>query len=240
MPERRLRPGVRRAGLVAGLVALVALVAYGTTFSWLFAADEVRVEGAERIGAEEVRRLGKLAVGDNVFHLDTAAAEARVERDPRIADAVVEADLPDLIVVRVVERVPVAVADVAGSPATVADDGAVLPGPPPQGLPRIEAVAGELGEARRVAAAQALAAMTPALRRSIAIVYTDADDELVIETGDGVTVTYGAVLEVGAKADALRAVLSWADGEGIDLVAIDITVPSAPTARTADGTFTPR
>jgi len=226
--------------LVAGLVALVAAGAYGITFSWLFAADEVRVEGTERISEEEIRRLGGLAEGDNVFHLDTVAVEARMERDPRIADAVVEADLPDLIVVRVVERIPVAVAEVAGSPRTVADDGAVLPGTPPQGLPRIEAVGGELGEARRVAAARALAAMTPALRRSIATVYTDTDDELVIETGGGVTVTYGAVLDVASKADALRAVLSWAEEEGIDLIAVDVTVPSAPTARTADGTFTPR
>jgi cell division protein FtsQ len=237
--RRRLRPAVRRALIAAGAITIAAALAYGSTYSWLFAAASVRVEGVRRMSAEEVRDLGGIHVGANVFHLDVTAIEARLRRDPRIAAATVATDLPDVVVITVVERVPVAVAELEGGPAVVAGDGALLPSGPVAALPRIRAVSGELDDERRTSAAAALGAMSIAVRRAIETVYSSGDGTLVLETRDGVTVTYGPATEVGDKAASLRAVLEWARHEGIALTAIDLTVPTAPTARTADGTVTP-
>ena len=240
MGERRLRPAARRGLIAAGAVVVAAGLAYGSTYTWLFEADEVRVEGVARMAEPDIRRLGGIDVGVNVFHLDTAAVERRLLGDPRVAAADVRTDLPDLITIRIVERVPVARADVDGTTTVVADDGAVLPGAPGSSLPEISAIAGELDEARRVGAAAALAALAPSVRRGVATVFSGSGGELVLETHSGVTVTYGPVTDVGAKAASLRAVLGWADREGLALTAIDVTVPNAPTARTASGSVTPR
>ena len=240
MAERRvLRPRVRRGLIAAGALALAAGAGYGSTYTWLFAAGTVRVEGESRMTAAEVRRIGGLGVGTNLFHLDASAIEHRLLDDPRVAEASVETDLPDVVTVRIVERVPVARASVAGAAAIVADDGELLPGTPSSSLPEIRAVAGVLDRPRRVAAAGALAEMSPALRRSVVTVFSAADGHLVLETANGVTVTYGAPAETAAKATSLRAVLAWADTQGVDLVAVDVSVPNAPTARTEDGSVTP-
>jgi cell division protein FtsQ len=237
--RRRLRPVLRRALIAGGALTVAAGVAYGSTYSWFFAAGAVRVEGVRRMSAEDVRDLGGIHEGANVFHLDASAIEARLRDDPRIAAATVATDLPDVVIVTVVERVPVAVAELEGGPTVVAGDGALLPSGPIASLPRIRAVSGELDEERRTSAAVALAAMSTAVRRAIATVYSSGDGTLVLETRDGVTVTYGPATEVGDKAASLRAVLEWARDEGIALAAIDLTAPTAPTARTADGTVTP-
>ena len=239
MADRRLRPVVRRGLIVAAAIAIAGGAAYGATFSWLFAAETVRVDGEVRISEDDVRRLGGIDVGVNLFHLDTSTVERRLLGDPRVADATVEIELPDLVTLRIVERIPIARVELDGRAAVVADDGTFLPGTPSTSLPEIRAVAGALDGPRRVAAARALAAMAPALRRSVATVFSAADGELVLETFAGVTVTYGATTEVGPKAAALRAVLGWAEEEDVAVTAIDVSVPNAPTARTDDGSVTP-
>jgi cell division protein FtsQ len=240
MPERRLRPLARRGLIAAAAIGIVACLAYGSTYTWLFAADAVHVEGSPRMSESDVRRLAGIDVGANVFHLDTAAVERRLLGDPRVAAAHVLADLPDAVTIRIVERIPVASAELDGATVVVADDGAVLPDASGASLPQIRPIAGELDEARRVGAAAALAALAPSVRRNVVTVFSAGDGELVLETVDGVTVTYGSAVDVAAKAASLRAVLAWAGGEAIELTAIDVTVANAPTARTANGTVTPR
>ena len=237
--ERHLRPAARR-----GLVAVAALTvasgaAYASTYSPFFAARSVRVDGEVRMAEADLRRIGGVDVGANVFHLDTTSVERRLLRDPRVAAATVDVDLPDRVTLRVVERIPVGRVGIDDEAVVVAHDGELLPGAASQALPEIRAVAGQLDEARRVDAARALAAMTPGLRRSIATVFAATDGALVLRTGAGVTVTYGLPSDVGPKAASLRAVLGWAESEGVELTAIDVSIPNAPTARTAHGGVTP-
>jgi len=239
MGERRLRRGVRRALAALAVSAAIAGVAYASTYSWLFAAAEVRVQGVVRMTAAEVRDLGGVAPGVNVFHLDTGPVEARLRADPRIAAVWVRTDLPDAVMVTIVERIPVAIVEVSGALTVVADDGTMLPTVPRGSLPEIQAVAGELDDGRRTAAAGVLAALTPEVRRRFATVTSDAAGDLVLETSDGVTFSYGPATQIEAKADAIDAVLEWADDEQIALVTVDVTAPTAPTARTTDAAVRP-
>jgi cell division protein FtsQ len=239
MAERRLRPVVRRGLIAGGALVTAAGLAYGSTYTWLFAAESVHVEGASRIAAPDVRRIGGVDVGTNVFHLDVTGVENRLLEDPRVASAHVVTDLPDVVTIRIVERVPVARAEVGNTTVTVADDGAILPGVPAASLPEIRVVAGTLDDVRRTEAASALAALAPSVRRSVVTAFSGVDRELVLETDSGLTVTYGPVVDVEEKAASIRAVLGWADDEALHLTAIDVSVPNAPTARTATGSVTP-
>jgi hypothetical protein len=53
-------------------------------------------------------------------------------------------------------------------------------------------------------------------------------------------VTYGSADDAVAKAQALTAVMRWAGDQGVKVDTIDVSVPTAPTARLAGGaTVTP-
>jgi cell division protein FtsQ len=217
--------GVALAGLV------VVGLGTGATFTPLFAARQVRVEGNARLSADEVADLAGVDDRTNVFHLDVSEAEAALEEDPWIASAVVERDLPATVILRVTERTPVAT---AGS-VVVAADGTILPGAEPLDMPEIDALAGELDPNDRAAGAAALGAMAPVVRDRIDRVVVELDGDLVLVLRGGASVRYGRPSEVVAKAEALRAVLRWAGEHDARIASVDVSVPGAPTLRPVDG-----
>jgi cell division septal protein FtsQ len=77
---------------------------------------------------EHLREYGKVAEGDNLFAVNIAAVRANLERAPRIRSAEVHRDLPDTLVIRVLERSALGrLADGAGGhPVLVDRDGYVL------------------------------------------------------------------------------------------------------------------
>lgn len=220
--------------LLAGIV-LFAL-AIGSTFTPLFAARHIRVEGNRTLSPSEVSALAGVRDGTNVFHLDTAATEDALEADPWVASAEVERDLPATVILRVIERTPVAVAGAT----VVAADGTALPGASARGLPDIGVLAGELDPAERTAGAGVVGAMAPVVRDRVGSVLVEPDGDLVLILRDGATVRYGQPQEAIAKAEALRAVLRWAGEHDVAIASADVSVPNAPTLQPVDGsTVTP-
>jgi cell division protein FtsQ len=226
--------GRRRAVIAAIAVVIVGGLA-ASTFTPLFGADTLVVEGTARLGRDEVLALGGLGRGTNVFHLDAGAVVEALESDPRVAQAEVARELPSTIVVTIRERVPVAAAFVDGTRTLIADDGVVLPGEVTARLPTIRAEVGEPAAPERTDAARVLAALGPSLRRAVETAAIDPAGELRLEMRDLVVVAYGPMDDVEAKARSLRAVIAWAADEGVDLSMIDVSVPGAPTVRTSDG-----
>src|SRR5262245_61541901 len=232
MPRRSLP---RRRSVVIALTAVAVLatvVAVGITFTPLFGARAILVRGNVALEADRVVRLAGLEMGVNVAHLDVAAAETRLRRDPWVADASIRRDLPGTIVIEIRERRPMAA--VRGGPI-LAGDGTVLPGAEPVGsagqrLPEIVPSFGELDPIAAAGAAEALAAMRASLRRLVAAVVVEPDRSLAIHLRTGVRVDYGVPDDLWAKGASLRAVLDWADREGSELTRVDVTVSSAPTA----------
>lgn len=107
----------RRVLLLA--IVLAALVVPGAVFGrravsdWLrssprFAIVEVRVEGARRLAAEALADESGVALGSNLFRLDLDATALRLAADAWVAEARVARRLPGTVVIRVVEREPVA------------------------------------------------------------------------------------------------------------------------------------
>lgn len=130
------RPRVRRARRVLGLTAAAALVvAAATAPSWgphalarlaFFRVRRVEVEGAHYAApADLVARLGADTTAS--VWADLAPLAARVRAHPLVAAARVERRLPSVLVVRVVERVPVAMAAGAAGMTLYDSSGALLP-----------------------------------------------------------------------------------------------------------------
>ena len=132
---------VRKIAAIAFIAAvLLGAAAVTLTRSPYFAAHRIEVRGTSHVTRSEVLRIAGITPGTNVFTLDAGSAEARLERDPWIAQATVMKDLPSTLVIDVDERVAVAVVETGGALRLVADDGALLEAALPRtaaGLPTI-------------------------------------------------------------------------------------------------------
>lgn len=240
-PSRSRIPGAAagsrrraRAAVAAGSVLLLTAAGLGVLRSPLFGADRRTVEGAHRLSAERVLSIAGIAEGENVVWLDEAEAERRLAADPWIAEAHVVSDLPDAIAVRIIERVPVGAVETHSGWEVVAADGVILATTTDApGLPTITAAVP--GDDLVTLCARLLGAMPPALRNEVENLTVGVDGLVRLALIGGIPVTYGDTAEAVEKAQALAAVLAWAEQERADVREIDVSVPGAPTARLADG-----
>lgn len=225
--RRHLRPWAIGAGV------LIVLVTGGTALSYtpLFAARTLQVEGERHLSEGAILRTGGLDVETNLVHLDVAVAEARLEREPWIRDAVIDVRLPSTLRVVVRERAPVMVlTDTARR--LVAGDGTVLGvAPADVALPILHGAPDSQPDGRDLQAAGAVVrSMAPGLRRRVeSISMEDQEVELVVD-GE-VEVTYGPVGDLLEKAQALLAILRYADVQDRGLLSVDVSAHAAPTAR---------
>jgi cell division septal protein FtsQ len=120
MKARRLRRGpLARAVIVLRLAAVVlvtlgaALFAYVKTMgSERLKVGKLVVRGSGFLSEGEVRELLGPAMGENILTLDIEALKARLRSSPWVADATVGRNLPDTLKVDIIERVPLALAEV--------------------------------------------------------------------------------------------------------------------------------
>ena len=164
-PRRSL--GRRRVLALVLLVPIaVATAVWAITYTPLFEARHIRVEGAVSLRPDAVRSLAGIEPSTNVFHLQTQAVTASLLGDPWIASASVERDLPDTIVLSIVEREPVGMIEAMGEASILASDGTVLPASAAttsgvDTLPKVQAALGAPDVAQRAAAAALLGALDP-------------------------------------------------------------------------------
>jgi cell division protein FtsQ len=233
-------PSVRTRRLAAiAVVAVIALAvaAWALTYTPVFAARHIRVQGIETLRPDAVRALAGVDGSTNVWHVDTEAIVGRLLSDPWIAAASVRRDLPDTLVLAVTERRPVAVVSAMGETSILASDATILQaaGGVPPDLPTMHAALGAPDDTQRQAAASLLTALDPVVEQRVTDVTVGQDGAVTLTLRDGVMVDAGAPGEETAKADALRAILRWAASGGRALTAVDVSAPSAPAATLADG-----
>jgi cell division protein FtsQ len=230
--------GPRRAValITLGVIALV-LGGWAVTYTPLFAARHIRVVGADSLSAEQVRAVAGVDRSTNVVHLDMDPIVERLTADPWIASAWVRRELPDTLVIEIVERRAVGVIVAMGQTSILASDGTVLPDTIDVGggLPTMHAALGAPDEAQRAAAAAFLSALDPVVTQRVSDLTVGQDGIVTVRLRDGVVVDAGSAGQEAEKAAALRAVLRWAAAGGRDLGAIDVSAPSAPSATLLDG-----
>jgi cell division protein FtsQ len=118
------RWAVVRLGLF-GTIALAAAIG-ANIWKHDLRVGRVRIEGNAVVQADDIRTRAAVQPGVRLFDLDLAAVEKRVKGNAFIKTVRVNREVPDLVVITVEERVPLAaVAD--GSLKYIDDEGVVLP-----------------------------------------------------------------------------------------------------------------
>jgi cell division protein FtsQ len=203
---RRARRGLLGRSIVALEItggALVAALALWTGYAQVMASDRlkvarVEVRGSRFLSEGEVRELLGPAVGENILGLDIQALKARLRASAWVADATVTRTLPDTLRVEVVERAPLALAEVERL-YLMDGDGVLIDMYGPRtaafDLPIVRGLARADVEARRDRAQRA-----GALLRDLGELAAEVSEVEVESTGDLKVVLRGAgeILRLGA------------------------------------------
>jgi len=214
-------------------LALVAAVLLGVGgLLWLVLAspvldlEEVRVEGAGQLTADEV--LAAAAVPERpLARLDLEAVEERVEGLAAVREAEVSRSWPDAVVVRVEEREALAVVAVSGAWRALDGEGVLFRTfeRAPAGLPRIVTPAGLRSDAV-TEGARVVASLPVALRPRLDRIEVRTVDDIALVLDDGRRVVWGSADESDAKAQVADALLS-----AVRAQVYDVSVPGQPTTR---------
>jgi cell division protein FtsQ len=182
--RRKLRAGVAALGMsiwalaawqvwetgwiqTGGGEAKEQLVELSSAFG--FKIEHVDIEGRHETSHDDLRAALALDYGAPIFGFDTAAAHERLKKLPWVHTATIERHLPDTVLLRIVERKPIALWQRDGQFSLIDTVGAVIPiddvgrygqlsvvvgaGAPPHAAGLIDLLASEPELARRVRAA---------------------------------------------------------------------------------------
>jgi cell division protein FtsQ len=228
--RRRLRTALPWLAvlLVLAVVGVGAGVVYGTS---LLGVSTVLVEGNHDVPADDVRLAVAVPAGTPLARVDPGAAARRVRRLPPILRATVRRVWPHTLIVRVVERTPVAVVPLLGGFSLLDATGVPFRqlGERPTDLPLVRLVQpGPQDETTRAALA-VLAALPPALLGPLVELVAEAPARIRLELSDERIIIWGDATENAAKVRVATALLSAP--ENARAKTLDVSAPSVVTVR---------
>lgn len=191
-PLRRRPEVYRRRRVAAAVVAVLLLGALGLVVrvvlydSGLFNVQGVQVEGISTLPESDILGAAAVPIGAPLASIDSGDVAARVAKLPAVATATVSRSWPHTVTVTVVERVPVVSATTPAGVQLVDATGAVYPGTPPPGLPRLLFGAVGPDDPSTRSALSALATLPPPVRSQVVTV-----DATVAGSGVPGQVTFG-------------------------------------------------
>jgi cell division protein FtsQ len=207
------------------LLALVGTAGYGVWFSSWLDVEEVDVSGALTISADDVRKRALIEDGTPLARVDLGSAEARVRSLAVVKEVDVSRQWPDTVLIEVVERVAIAVVEIAGRLRGMDADGVVFRdyNRAPPGLPRVQTDIGTSAEALREAA-QVISALPESLTLIVDYVLVATVDEISLFLKDGRQVVWGSADDSETKARVAIDLL-----QKVDAQVYDVSVPTQPT-----------
>ena len=218
----RTRRTTRWAALVV-LAVLLGAAVWLVWFSSLLSVKEVRVLGAVDVSVDSVRRAAAVPAGIPLARVDPGGIVDRVGALPRVASVEVRRGWPNVLVIVVTERQPLAVTK-DGTGYTYLDASGARFGSTtavPHGVPVVSAA-----NANAMDSALAVYAALPrSLATRVATVVARTRDDVVITLGDGTTVQWGNADQSERKAAVLAALLK------IRATSYDVSAPDLPTTR---------
>lgn len=230
----RRRLAVTRRGLVvfAGAAAVLLLGFLWVRDSSLVAVDHVAVRGATGPDAEKVRSALRDAAGEmTTLHVRMDDLMAAVDEYPIVGRLEVRRDIPNGLAIEVVQRTPVAVADVGGREVPLTSDGRLLHGAtaptdlPTLALDRTPSSRVDDPRGRKLVAVMAAA---PAPLRERADRAFVGERGLTLEMEEGPELVFGSADALEAKWAAAARVLADPSAEGAQYV--DLREPGRPAA----------
>jgi cell division protein FtsQ len=209
--------------VLALVVVLVGAAVWVGWFSSLLSVKEVRVLGAVEVSADSVRQTAAVPARIQLARVDADGIAARVGAIPRVASVEVRRGWPDVLVVVVTERVPLAVTR-DGSAWTYLDVTGARFGTVnaiPRGMPLVSAVS----DAAMGSALGVYAALPKALAARVATVAAKSRDDVVLTLSDGTRVQWGNPDDSATKAAVLLSLLK------VKATYYDVSAPDLPTTR---------
>lgn len=232
------RHGQLRAALVVGAVAAVLFGCIALYRSPLFAVKRIEVVGAAHVSAAKVRQLAKVPADSTLIRFPADAVAERVAKDPWVAEVTVSRLFPDGMRIRVVERVPVAMADTGQDLMLVDSTGMVLAKRSVEQTATsivIRDVPGlDLKPGRRTTSEPLLNAIaviegiSQALRSVVGSVSAPTIDGTTLYTRDKVEIVFGSAEEADTKDALVQRILDEHRGK---VVSIDVRTIDRPTWR---------
>ena len=212
----------RAIAIVAGCVALVLAVVAALPFTPAMPVDDVNVEGAVNLPAEEVTSLSGVETGTPMGRVDVRRAAQDVATNPWVDSVTVKRNWPNAVDVTVVEHTPVAWIDQGGEPHLSNSEGQdFVVAQPPVGAVQL----GDIGEEQLPKAVEVASAITDVARPQVRELTRDGDHSFVLKLDGDRTVTWGASEDNRNKALALETVLQ------LDGKTFNISNPELVTSR---------
>ena len=212
----------RAIAIVAGCVALVLAVVAALPFTPAMPVDDVNVEGAVNLPAEEVTSLSGVETGTPMGRVDVRRAAQDVATNPWVDSVTVKRNWPNAVDVTVVEHTPVAWIDQGGEPHLINSDGKdFVVAQPPVGAVQLV----DIGEEQLPKAVEVASAITDVARPQVRELTRDGDHSFVLKIDGDRTVTWGASEDNRNKALALETVLQ------LDGKTFNISNPELVTSR---------
>lgn len=240
--KKKLRLTRARQNLIlATLVLFAAGLAVGGFYlinSDLWLLKTITVTGNKHIAADKVSALAGLDENTNLMRISKEDIEARIKRDPWIAEASVTRDLPSSLNVSIIERKPFARVKQRGKLYTLDRRGYVIEAvsdATSDTIPVINEIrTGRLEVGRRAKtkllrnALKSLASISTELRDRVIWISVPSLDKLAFHTADDVEIIFGSADEARKKNLVIKEILTEFSKE---VVHINVSVPDNPVVR---------
>lgn len=197
-----------------------------------FTVQDLTIEGLSHTGRDEIEQALGFSAGSSMLSIDTAAAQARLERLPWIRHAQVMRLLPSSVHVVVEEREPFAVWQLNGERQLVAADGTVLGPADAATRADLALIVGEGAAGNAPALFTALAAH-PALGDRVVAAIRVADRHWSLKLASGVEVR---LPEDGIE-QALDKIVELDRSHGVlagEVLSVDLRLPDRVSLRLSD------
>ena len=213
----------RRWAIVGGLIGALIAGIYAVYFSSFLTVHSERVLGAVHVSADAVRQAAAVPPGIQLARVDTNAVGDRVSKLPWVESVEVRRGWPNVLVIVVTERTPVAVIPTGhgfsyvDSSGTSFDTVAKVPAGTPLLISR--------DQTSRLAGATVIAALPSTFRSTITRVVATSRDNVIMALPGSAHVQWGSAQDSDRKYAVLNALLH------LRARFYDVSAPDLPTTR---------
>ena len=220
----------RKWAILSAVVIAILVGLYVVYFSSILTVHEERVLGAVHVSADAVRQAAAVPPGTQLARVDVPGVTQRVGALPWVQSVEVRRGWPNVLVIVVNERTPIAVVP-AGKAFTYIDATATTfdsMAKTPIGMPTLIA-----RDTNRVAAGVAVIAALPAdFRKQVARVTATSRDNVILKLTPASYVQWGSAQDSDRKYAVLSALLH------LHARFYDVSAPDLPTTRGTAPTLT--
>ncbi|WP_394552143.1 FtsQ-type POTRA domain-containing protein [Agromyces sp. MMS24-JH15] len=221
----------RRIAWIVAIAAVLAVVGgtLAVAYSPLMALRDVRVEGAQRIPADDIADAFTPELGTPLALVTSADVQHVLAGFPLIETYSTEAIPPSTLVVRIVERTPVGVVEGEDGLELVDAAGVVIdrPAERPDGEPLI--TAGPTASEGFRAAAAVIRSLPAAVRGQLVAASAETADDVRLQLASGASIVWGSREDSAFKADVLDALMRSAPPGAV--AEYDVSAPGSPVTR---------